>query len=420
MGRNGKLSRILNHKKIENEEVFKMYTTFLRRCRKKLSLKQEQVANGICTVSYYCRIENNQVICDEEYLVHFFKNLNIDFYSLQEGKNYVFFEEILKTYLEHDFEKGFKIIEDALNNNFYADEEIKLMILYHDVCSQDFVNVQAQLARFKEDPNIFNDNENSFFLFTQALYYYMIKDINQALDNIDSIISNNRTSLICRNAAISLMLDIFVYQNLAGNFAYFFSQLNNNDFFAVYSAVGLHHLAQKVFFEINEYNYVEQIEKLKALRDLEDKEDLKLYINWLLIKIYIQYEEFNQAFSLLSSFETIDSKVIYYVGQLYVLTKNDKYLEAFNNLYDSYSFNKYESQYHSVCTAIRYYAEKEFSSSSIILKDLLKEDEIEKFDMIANILNANFYLNLSLEIGRYKECVVSIQSLLSLKGTFIK
>lgn len=91
-------------KKDKKYNKYLFYSQIIRNERTKRKLTLAEIAKGICSVSYLCKFEKNDIIADESYIRAIFKRINIDFDLV--GKNILVdgIERALKAYLASDYE----------------------------------------------------------------------------------------------------------------------------------------------------------------------------------------------------------------------------------------------------------------------------------------------------------------------------
>lgn len=128
---------------MENNE--KAWGKLLRYYRQKKKLKQDDVAFGICTPSYLSRIENGIVVAEQSMYEQLFKNLGIDFKTLeQQPKDQT-------TFLEQLYEKLLS------NTELTSDEIEQLTILRNDDRPIEHQLANLVYARYlysiKKDPD---------------------------------------------------------------------------------------------------------------------------------------------------------------------------------------------------------------------------------------------------------------------------
>ena len=65
----------------------------------------EEVAAGVCSTSYLCRIENAQVEVDDQFFEHLFEKLEISYEEVKEQNKTNVLKELLKFLLQRDYNK---------------------------------------------------------------------------------------------------------------------------------------------------------------------------------------------------------------------------------------------------------------------------------------------------------------------------
>ena len=78
---------------------------FLRRKRLEQGKKLEEVAEGICSVSYLSRIEKNQVEVNEEYYRSLFEKLDLNYDEVNENRNHDYLIDLLIKYLQGSYDE---------------------------------------------------------------------------------------------------------------------------------------------------------------------------------------------------------------------------------------------------------------------------------------------------------------------------
>jgi transcriptional regulator with XRE-family HTH domain len=112
-----KFDLLLGNKRPNNKNY--IYAQIIRneRIRRKFTL--QEIARGICSVSYLCKFEKNVIVVDKEYIKAIFERVNLDYTKvglniIEDGVFYV-----IKAYLYDRFDeirKYFEMIDDSLFN----------------------------------------------------------------------------------------------------------------------------------------------------------------------------------------------------------------------------------------------------------------------------------------------------------------
>ena len=83
------LLRKMNERKSSND----FYSLLLKRKRLEKGLKLEDVASGICSISYLSRLENNQTEGKDENLKLLFEKLDLNYEVIKRERNNNIFED---------------------------------------------------------------------------------------------------------------------------------------------------------------------------------------------------------------------------------------------------------------------------------------------------------------------------------------
>ena len=182
----------------ENEKK-KKYGVLLKRKRIEQHYTLEQVAEGVCAVSYLSRIENNLVDVEEKYYVSLFKKFDIDFDKLKEAKENEIYDDLLKCYLNEDEAQATELISNALKTGYYMDIEIELMVLYDNIIHCLYSEALNQIIDLNDKTHLFMDSELNFYIFLTALYAHRTNQAIYAYRQIVFLCECSLTSAIYKS-----------------------------------------------------------------------------------------------------------------------------------------------------------------------------------------------------------------------------
>lgn len=163
----------------------------LRSWRKKNGLTQEEVAEGICSISYYSKIENNKAEPSEEIIILVAEKLNISIVELMEEKdlNYAYVEtaqNIYRLLKENKYQDArneyYSLMEDY---EATANPSFKLMIKLIEL-RLEMVNSKSSYIHDKYQEVVsFSDyitaSLKTLYNRVCGLYHYLYGDIDDAL-----------------------------------------------------------------------------------------------------------------------------------------------------------------------------------------------------------------------------------------------
>ena len=112
-----KFDLLLGNKKISNKTY--LYSQIIKNERLRRKMTLQEMAHGICSISYLCKFEKNAISVDEDYIKAIFERVNLDYTKV--GVNVIEngVHEVEKAYLYNRFEdidKYYQLIDDSLFN----------------------------------------------------------------------------------------------------------------------------------------------------------------------------------------------------------------------------------------------------------------------------------------------------------------
>lgn len=275
----------------------KKYGILLKRKRLEMKKTLEEVAQGVCTVSYLSRIENNMVEVDESYFSSLFKKLNMDFSLIKEEKENEIFTELFKCYLQENDDLASSLISNAIKTSFYSELEYELMMLYDNIIRQLYKEALKQIVDLNNRVDLFLEQELTFYLFLTALYTLRTSQALIAYRQIIVLCETTQTNPVYRYAIYDLALDIFEYIGANELFSKYYYLLNNDKYSTIYPKSFLKHQAQNLYLE----QYLKKDEVLMLLDEIYDSSTgrCKEEVEWQILKTYYRNKEFNRCLKLI-------------------------------------------------------------------------------------------------------------------------
>lgn len=112
--------KALFQRKTQNNKSY-LYSQIIKNERLKRNMTLEEMAKGICSVSYLCKVEKNAIEPEESYIKAIFERVNLDYEKV--GKNILEdgMKKLLQYYLNRNFEgikELYQQIEDSIFNAY--------------------------------------------------------------------------------------------------------------------------------------------------------------------------------------------------------------------------------------------------------------------------------------------------------------
>lgn len=172
--------------------------SLIKERRKELKLTQELISNGICSISYLSKIENNQISPNEFFVQEIMEKLDVDksvyqktiddHYYLEEMISHIFYDKQCDSKLLFEEIKGFphNIVFNIcklgyISHHFLWDDDQFVMMLELLIQNMSEIELKAYLV-FAIMYNVSNSS------YKQALDLYMtFKEVNMKHDMLDAL-----------------------------------------------------------------------------------------------------------------------------------------------------------------------------------------------------------------------------------------
>lgn len=394
----------------------KKYGVLLKRKRQEHHMTLENLCQGICTVSYLSRIENNLVDVEEKYYISLFKKLDIDFNELKEAKENEIFTELLKCYLQESDNEAIEIISDALKSNFYVEIEMELMVLYDNIIHCLYSEALRQILDFNNKTKNLMDNELNFFLFLTALYAYRTNQAIFAYRQIVFLCETQLVNSIYKYAVFDLALDIFDNIGAKEQFLKYYSLLINDKYSAVYPKSAMKHQAQKLLIE----SYLLKDEEDVLLDELFEKSSgrCKEEIAWQILKkeykknCFVKCLEFLQDYDPTPKLLALEALLVLRVSDIkYAFRLEERRKKVIYRAYDE----SFELMYLIAIQIKRY---EDYRSAYDLFKKLMNLQNEQTYCAFLFDEQTIMFIEIALNCGKNKDALKLIMNILKGKLTF--
>lgn len=176
--------------------------SFIKKKRKELNVTQDTISNGICSISYLSKMENNQIIPNEYYVKEIMSKLEVSESFYQKTlDDKLYLSNMIKGifFLDDDLVKStFKEVEDIENNLVINLVKLGYYVYFHIEDDNQYVMMLENLV------TNMNDLELYTYLFLSSIYFISKENFKTALEilflcNKISISNDYLRALICEN-----------------------------------------------------------------------------------------------------------------------------------------------------------------------------------------------------------------------------
>lgn len=178
-----KVKRRGKHKQNKNE--YQEIGTFIKKRRKELNITQDVVSNGICSISYLSKIENNQIIPNEFFIREIMEKLNVETTvtnTMIEDLKYL--QALVKSY----FYLNEKMIERTYKDIVTLNEGIVFQLgelIYGVLKEKDDLHIR--LSKLENLIMNMDDYELKVYLLFTSIYYIQKENYKTALKTLNLI-----------------------------------------------------------------------------------------------------------------------------------------------------------------------------------------------------------------------------------------
>lgn len=399
----------------ENEKK-KKYGVLLKRKRIEQHYTLEQVAEGVCAVSYLSRIENNLVDVEEKYYVSLFKKFDIDFDKLKEAKENEIYDDLLKCYLNEDDIQATELISNALKTGYYMDIEIELMVLYDNIIHCLYSEALNQIIDLNDKTHLFMDTELNFYIFLTALYAQRTNQAIYAYRQIVFLCECSFASAIYKYAVYDLALDVF--ENIGANeqFLKYYYLLNNDKYHTLYPKSALKHQAQKINIESFLLKDEEDVLLDEMLEGSSGK--CKEEIVWQILKKEYRKSDFIKCLDIIGRLDATP-KLLAFEAMLVLRVNDIKYVYRLEERKKSVTYKVFDESFelmYLICMQIKKYFD--YKGAFDMFKKMLKLQNDQTYCAFLLDEQVVLFMEIALNCGKYKDAIKTIMTILKDKLIF--
>lgn len=388
----------------ETNELHNILATTLKHKRKKLHMTLKELTDGICSISYVSKIENNKLVPDMHIMKMLCEKVNIDYDDLISNDQTLDLEKCIKCYFYHQYEE----IEEAYHNlhdkYFFARNSLLKLIYYLTV--RKFEEALKEIKGLEEVKNTLSTYELLLLMICNIEYNILTYQFKAA----------RRYIKVIQNVEIDdqILKNFYLQQK-------FIVAINLRDYHKIheyYKQIKLVDFPFKNLFNIKLLYieaFAENDDALNALNDVKyDYLPEEYYEEFYYSKclIYIKLRRYTEAIDLILDNNLTNIRFIclfaYCLKVLKELNRNveeiDKYSHNFMDYYQKMEYDKYDSIHLGFIKLMKMELDNESSDNLLdYLKNYLVIEEDNYQHRLYSYYYAFKYVTILGKNSRYKD-----------------
>ena len=318
---------------------------FLKRRRIELGLKLDDLSEGICSVSYLSRIENNMVEVDDSYFKLLCEKMEINYEDVKKDRSRNIYIELLKEYISNNFDGVSLLVSHAIESKSYVDTELELILLFDNVVKGIYEESRKLLIKLERISEQLSNPELLFFMYCYTLYAYKTNQNRRAYKNIIIMTNVIYEDSFFEACVYDLAMDIMAvvnYKEMWWKFYNKFEKLATSPMFR--HRLNLHKLQM---LEIESFifldNVIDEFTNLGNYFDLSNYETGENYYYYL-ARCYYNNKQYDKAVETIFKIKPSMRMTSILVSCLLHIHDMEKINDIFN-LLNNLRFNKYDKMY---------------------------------------------------------------------------
>lgn len=184
-----KFIQSINGKKRYNKTF--MYSQIIKNERAKRKLTLAEISKGICSISYLCKFEKNDIVADESYIRAIFERVNLDFNLV--GRNILKdgIENSLKAYLADDYE-ALELLYNSIDDSVFNAQNY-LIKCFHFLVNKKYNEFNENIKCLDNIKETLLLDDVGVLLFLVVQYYIETNQYQEAKKILSEIESLNFT-----------------------------------------------------------------------------------------------------------------------------------------------------------------------------------------------------------------------------------
>lgn len=393
------------NKRIEIEKFKSDFTdigSFIKKKRKELNVTQDKISNGICSISYLSKIENNQIVPNDFYVKEIMVKLDIEeeVYS-KSIKDKEFIEQTLKAFFYMDdvhLENIYKEIKDIEHNVVINLCKLGYTVYFNKNDNSQYVMMLENLI------NNMSNLEVKIYLYFAALYFVQNQKYKVALELIVL-----KSKIIASNEMLDGMffeLSYYVKQRLL------VKNCSTEDYYSAMSIYNRYHNMKRIItLALHKAKFLSKENPSKALKVLNTiktnrlSSDIDSFYYYVKANTLFQLGQYKEATLTLKN---ISETSEYYLQKMVLMLKiciieeDFETIETIKNIVDLYKPTKRE-----MTSKIHYHfiIQQDKTDQKEYLRDIAIPFSIKIEDYDSLFIYTNHIMDICFDNSRYKEAM---------------
>ena len=393
------------NKRVEIEKFKSDFTdigSFIKKKRKELNVTQDEISNGICSISYLSKIENNQIVPNDFYVKEIMEKLDIeeDIYT-KSIKDKDFIDQTLKAFFYMDdsvLERLYSEIKDIEHNVVINLCKLGYTVYFNKDDKNQYVMMLENLV------NNMSNIEVKIYLYFASLYFIQNEKYKVALELIS--LSNKVNASNDMLDAMIFELSYYVKQRLL------VKNCSTEDYSSAMNIYNKYHNIRRIIIlALHKVKFLSKENPSKALKVLNTikindlSNDIDSFYYYIKADTLFHLRNYKEA---TLNLKNIPESSGYYLRKMILLLKICVEEEDFNTIDNIKEIvNSYKPKKYEMRSKINYHF--------IIQKDKLDQKEylrdiaipfsikIEDYDSLHHYTNC--IMDICFDNSRYKEAM---------------
>lgn len=397
--------RIKQNNDLRNES----YARLLKRRRLEQKKTLEDVARGVCSASYLCRIENAQVEIKEDFLTHLFEKLEINYNAVKEFSKINVLEKLVKLYYDENFSELKELATKTIEVNLYSDLEIQLIKLFKFINDEKYEEAKDIVSTIDKNIDKLIGQELIVYTFLSALLSYKINNLVTSYKLLRVLLNIKYESNPIKKAVCDLALNVF---SMLDEDVLFLETYHEYKKIKVVESNPNKEITHEIEYSLvlGKNNLVKGIDLFNEVFKYVTNDYLKEQYNYNYIKFLIFNKKLDDVFSFISDIEK-SKRMIPLLN--YCINNYPDFIRSLNYLNEikHFQFTKYETFYlfYNELTILNLEKHNQLELIEFIKRNFINSKneakETKNNFLINNIYK--LYKEALFDLGKYKEAAKS-------------